>query len=256
MKDLKKFDEKTISHLKYYVYLLIDPIKNEPFYVGKGKGNRVFCHVEDALKSEVSNEKFEQIRRIKESGHQVLHVIVRHGLSEQVAYEIESALLDTFKFVPVLNNFVNGNIQGGVNSIEKGLMSTNELMRIYNAESLNEIGEDCVIININKSYVRGNLNDGIYQATKQTWRMRDPRGSILKYVLSEYKGLIVEVFEVEEWYTNVRPFNRNSKKEGQNYLGFGFNGKVADDSIRDHYINKSIMDKKVRGNANVIRYSL
>jgi hypothetical protein len=190
------------------------------------------------------------------SGHQVLHIIVRHGLSEQVAYEIESALIDTFRFLPVLNKFSNGNIQGGVNSIEKGLMSTNELIRIYNAEPLNEIGDDCVIININKSYKRGNINDGIYQATKQTWRMKDPRGSNLRYVLSEYKGLIVEVFEIIEWYTNERPYNKNSKKEGQNYLGFGFNGKVADSLIRDQYINKSIMHKKIRGNANVIRYRL
>ena len=31
-------------------------------------------------------------------------------------------------------------------------MTTNEIIRLYNAEPLDEIGKDCVIININKKY--------------------------------------------------------------------------------------------------------
>lgn len=44
------FDEKTKEKLKYYVYLLIDPDTNEPFYVGKGKDDRVFSHINIILK--------------------------------------------------------------------------------------------------------------------------------------------------------------------------------------------------------------
>jgi hypothetical protein len=42
------FDEKTIAELKYYVYLLVNPETNTPFYVGKGEGNRVFDHLNEA----------------------------------------------------------------------------------------------------------------------------------------------------------------------------------------------------------------
>lgn len=40
------FPPEVVEKLKSYVYRLIDPRNGETFYVGKGKGNRVFSHVE------------------------------------------------------------------------------------------------------------------------------------------------------------------------------------------------------------------
>ena len=50
MNGLKGFSPFVSDQLKNYVYRLIDPRNGNTFYVGKGKGDRVFAHVADALK--------------------------------------------------------------------------------------------------------------------------------------------------------------------------------------------------------------
>lgn len=234
------FDEKTKEHLKYYVYLLIDPENDEPFYVGKGQNNRVFDHINQEIQEGTENLKYQEIQRI--GSKKVKHIIVRHGLSESSAFAIEASLIDTFRFIPSLNKFARGNIQGGFNSIEKGLMSSNEIISLYNAELLNSIDEDCIIININGTYKKGAGTDGIYLATKETWKMAEWRSALYKYVISEYRGLVREVFKVENWYTKERP-----DKYGKLYNGYGFDGVIASETIRNKYINKSIKGIKPRG---------
>ena len=44
------FSQAVSAKLKCYVYRLIDPRNGETFYVGKGKGDRVFRHARGALK--------------------------------------------------------------------------------------------------------------------------------------------------------------------------------------------------------------
>ena len=247
------FDEKSRQQLKYYVYMLLDPTDNKPFYVGKGTDNRVFNHLACALTDiDTSNAKYDKIREITQTGQTVKHIIVRHGLSESEAFQIEASLIDTLTYcVLLLSNKVVGH-----NSIEKGLMTSEEIVRLYNAQPLDKIGTDCILININRKYERGKGGQSIYQTTKETWTIRKSRLSQLKYVLSEYRGLIVEVFKVEEWYEKERGYLPHSKKYGQTKVGYGFNGVPAPDEIRNLYINKSIAHTKKRGAASAIRYNL
>lgn len=246
------FDEKTKQNLKYYVYLLIDPITGTPFYVGKGKDDRVFDHLKCALEMERLSDKYDRIREIENVNKKVEHIIVRHGLSEKEAFEIEASLIDVLDFLKSgLTNMI-----GGQRSIEKGLMSSDEIRRLYNALPLDEIPSDTIIININKNYKRGNTEDAIYSATKEIWTIDKSRIPNLKFVLSEYRGLIVEAFQVDRWYEKERGFNLGSKKYGQTKIGYGFDGQIAPFEIRSKYLNKSISHIKTRGSATVIRYKI
>jgi uncharacterized protein len=228
------FDQKTIEQLEYYVYVLIDSRSNKPFYVGKGIGNRVFNHLQSALEEETDNDKYNLIRSIILDNCKVKHLIVRHGLTEKQAFEIESTLIDLLDYL----NFEITNRVLGHHAYQSGIMTTDEIIRLYNAEPLTQIEDSIIFININKQYKRGFSVENIYQATKASWVIAKHKIEKLKFVLSEYRGLIVEVFEVDEWY-EVPTVDKNGKDK----IRWGFNGKVAPDETRRKYINKSVNKK-------------
>jgi hypothetical protein len=237
------FDTKTQKEIGSYVYCLIDPRNNQPFYVGEGKENRVFDHAEDALKNSEATDKLEIIRAILKAGMKVNHVIIRHGLDQQTALEIESAIIDFSRFLKLdLSNEVLGH-HSGLN----GIMSADELMRKYSAKPLEQLEDGCVIININRKYRRANGPMDIYEATKQMWVISDKRIPSIKYVLSEYRGFIVEVFEVDPsgWY-------KIPDENGR--MRWGFTGKQAEPGFRAKYLNRAI--EKKRGAANPITFKV
>ena len=242
---MEKFDENTKKALGSYVYALVDPRNNEPFYIGKGEGDRVFNHVDDADASAFGTEKIKQILDIQTDGYEVHYVIIRHGMTSEQAYLVESSLIDFFEmFCGPLSNLVSGH-----ETDLFGAMSVGEIKRRYGARPLDEIGSECVIININKRYDRTKGRREIYEATRQKWvmsssRVGDPEDPKLKVVLSEFKGVVVEVFEAKRWFTVL---DENGKNR------WGFEGHVADESVREKYINRQITK---RNYGNPVRYSL
>nr|WP_262917434.1 hypothetical protein [Zunongwangia pacifica] len=222
---------------------MVHPQTNVPFYIGKGLGNRVFEHKTLAISTKEDSLKLDLIRGLISKGLEVNHVIIRHGLSEAEAFEIEASLIDFGNFLGLnLSNLVDGH---HVNF--KGLMTTNEIIRLHNSPPLLELLHPVIIININKKYNRGIKTDTIYAATKEAWVVGQHKRNTVKYALSEYSGIIIEVFEIMEWYP-VPITNAN--------IRWGFHGKVAEDDVRSLYINKSIAHTKKKGAANPIRYIL
>lgn len=239
------FDQLTIEKLNFYVYALINPNDKRPFYIGKGIGNRVFNHQNCAIKDNQSNLKVDTIRKIINSGLEVKHLIIRHGLTEKEAYEIEASLIDFGnKFDFEFSNLVIGHHSDG-----KGLMTTDEIIRIHNAKPLEKLSDPVIIININKKYSRGNSSQEIYKSTKEAWVIGEEKRKSIKYALSEYSGIVIEVFEIKEWYQIETTDNKRNNR-------WGFNGQIAKSEIRDKYLNKSIAHTKKKGAANPIKYRL
>ena len=78
-----EFSEEVQNKLGHYVYRLIDPRNGETFYIGKGKGNRLFAHAQGDTEEDSLSEKMDRIRAILLAGFEVAHVVHRHGLGSR-----------------------------------------------------------------------------------------------------------------------------------------------------------------------------
>lgn len=90
----------------FYVYELIDPRDAAVFYVGKGKGDRMWQHARDARCGRVCNEaKTRRILDILESGQEPICRKVAEYELEADAFEHEIELIAT---LPGLTNILAG----------------------------------------------------------------------------------------------------------------------------------------------------
>ena len=155
MPDPDSFPPEVASKLKTYVYRLIDPRNGETFYVGKGQGNRVFAHIRDEkdLEDDELGNKLRRIREIRLAGLAVAHVIHRHGMDDETAFEVEAALMDAY---PGL-----ANVAGGQGATEFGAMHAQEIITRYSAEPA-VFEHKALLISVNRSAAETSL----YEATR------------------------------------------------------------------------------------------
>lgn len=233
---MNRLSQSTIEKLKYYVYLLIDPRTEQPFYVGKGCGNRINHHLFDALETHTNEkEKVQTIRNIQTKGLDVELVILRHGLTEKEALEVESAMID-FLGKENLTNLVLGH-----HATDRGLMKLEDIKIKYEAEDA-IFSDPVILININELYRPNMSATELYEATRKHWRVSILRASNIKIACSVYRGIIREVFIVHQWLP--------SPQKGRSY----FEGKVASPEIRERYLYKSVAKHWKKGSQSPIKY--
>ncbi len=81
----------------YYVYELIDPRVSLPFYVGKGKNDRVYFHLSEKSRAKSDNErKFNKIQKIRKDGYEPEIKIVQYFENENDAYNYEEQLIKKY----------------------------------------------------------------------------------------------------------------------------------------------------------------
>lgn len=91
-----------MAERRYYVYELIDPRNNEPFYVGKGHGSRIYAHVYEANLEphNWSNRlKCQRILSIIRDNYTVIQNKISTGLTEEEAFVFEADLIQKHKLL-------------------------------------------------------------------------------------------------------------------------------------------------------------
>ena len=249
---MEHFSPEVCRKLNYYVYRLIDPRNGETFYIGKGNHNRVFSHMEMELKfdniSDNKNEdefteKFKILREIRNEGLKPMHIIHRHGMNEEEAFEVEAALIDAFSG---LSNIVSGH-----KSNEFGPANAIQLIKKYEAIEM-QIPDDHKILAINVNQTASVVE--LIDAVRYAWRIDITKAKRADYIMAIKQGICIGVFVAKEWLPatqeNFKGFPEADPKR------YGFDGDVAPENIKKMYVGKRLpkeMQRK-KGMSNPIQY--
>jgi hypothetical protein len=92
-RSLAKYNKQEEVELMYYVYQLEDPRNKQPFYIGKGTGNRAKTHL-FATGTCDNLYKQNKINAIREDGFEpIIEYIAENIVDEQLAYDIERNMI-------------------------------------------------------------------------------------------------------------------------------------------------------------------
>jgi uncharacterized protein len=227
--------------LGWYVYALRDPRDGGIFYVGKGKGQRVYHHARHAKK--VAGEsapqlKLSTIRDIHAASLEVGVEIVRHQIeTEEIAYEVEAAVIDAMALLGAnLTNVVGGH------GTSRGWRPLEAIVAEYVAKPV-EIEHPVVLIRITSLYEHGMTAEALYKATREWWRMTPSRHNP-KWAFAVYNGIVRAVYRIERW---------EQEQPGDRKPRWAFDG-VRDQEMEERYLWTDVTRDLPRGARNPIKY--
>lgn len=239
-RDALSFLPGVAEKLGWYVYALRDPQNGTIFYVGKGKGERVYQHARHARKmagESVSQLKLETIGCIHKAGLQVGVEIIRHLIpTEEIAYEVESAVLDAFGLAGVqLANEVRGHER------DRGWQPLEDIVVKYVAEPVTIAPEHrVVLIRINREFRLTRTAEDLYEATRKWWKVAPERRSP-EFAFSIYDGIVRGVYRLHNWELRQEDGRR------------AFHGEI-DASMEALYAWKDVSSYLRAGAQNPIKY--
>lgn len=232
-----EFRHEVSEKLRCYVYRLIDPRSGETFYVGRGRGNRVFDHVRNELTEDPAEDaegmplkRARILSILNDLGEgAVVHVIHRHGLEEEGARLVEAALIDAY---PGLTNEV-----GGEGSADFGPAHAKQLIERYGADAF-DVGPEhrLLLITINRSYAASERT--VLDATRAAWRINRARAERAHAVLAVAFGVAKGVYRATDWLRATQanfPFLAEDLPQR-----WGFVGKDAPPEFQERYLNKRV----------------
>jgi hypothetical protein len=240
---MDKFPKTVSSELKYYVYIYSNPLTEEIFYVGKGKGDRVFSHLMD----EKESEKVRYIQSLKNQGLKPKIEILIHGIeNEETALRVECAIIDLIGINKLTNK------QSGWKSATFGRMTLQQILSAYTKQKV-EIEEPAILIRINQEFRYSMSEVELYDYTRGRWTIDKKHAEKADYAFAIYNGVIQEVYSILSWFDAGKTFNTRTDNDRIDDRS-EFIGNIAEPEIRNKYKNKSVADYFKKGNANPIMY--
>ena len=216
--------------------------------MGKSPGGRCFSHLDEAHRttrdSKGDYEKLAAIRDIEDTGHEVHIDILRHGLTEDEAFHVESAAIELLGFSDLTNRVV------GHGTDEVGRMGVDDVNAQYGAVPVDFDPSHKVILIRSRRFRKVNGEDALYEATRVWWKVGSRR---LKadYAMAVHGGVVRAVYKIDGW---IKPTEEDIA-EAPNRLGrYGFVGHV-DSKMEERYLFADVTALlPPQGGMNPIRY--
>ena len=226
--------------LKSYVYVYIDPRNGKPFYIGRGKGNRLFSHLSE--KSEAN--KVKKIAEIRRSGKKPRIEVLRYGLSDSEAELVEAAAIDLIGKAKLTNGLA-GHHKGSF-----GRITSQRVISLLRAKKIN-VKHKAILITINKLYRSDMTKAELYETTRGIWVVGEKSRNKVEYAIALFQGIVLEVYRIKKWHpAGTLPYKNRDASDFKDSGRWEFSGSIAED-IRDEYIGFSVG----KAGQNPIRYA-
>ncbi|MGF3183318.1 LEM-3-like GIY-YIG domain-containing protein [Facklamia sp. P12934] len=253
---------------EYYVYILRDSRDKKIFYIGKGKGNRVFHHEQAAYDSLMEKSiqaqdiekdlKMSTIRQIKGSGAKVEKVLINYGLSESQAFASENTLINFMDIVSLhaLTNKVYGYGVRGI-EVEKlesqfgfspisitDVFTDKRILAVKITDSFN------LDLNEEKDYDFFNKDtNNLKSRTLGNWRVSQENQDKIAYVIGVNTGIANSVVSAYKVSGTQRELDENGR-----YRTFFQTNSARLETLKELGLNKKALKGLRFGRGSAIAY--
>lgn len=184
----------------------------------------VIAYIATAARLVLGEYKSEKIMRIREitSGGKVVDIkLLRHGLDEEKALEIETVAFNLPKSNPA-------GIMRGHHSHERGLITLKDIELKYQAEDA-ILKKNMMLIKVSTHSTVDITTEILSYCTNSAWRINQENASRVQVACAIYRGITREEHTLESW---------NQHKDQNNR--WEFTGHDAESSVCDSTIDRSI----------------
>lgn len=121
------------------------------------------------------------------------------------------------------------------------------------------IEEKALLIRVNRLFREGMSDGELYEITRGIWKLGSKRREEVDYAFAIYQGVVQEVYEVVRWFpAGTLEYTYRIMKASMSPTSFEgrweFEGRVADDTIRNKYVGQSVKHFFKFGASNPIMY--
>lgn len=226
MEIVPKFSATQADQLGNYVYVYYDTESKEPFYIGRGRANRVLSHMRsshnDLVRDRIDGENYD-------------FDILAYGLDVETAKKVEAAAIDLIGVDNLLNK------SRGSGAMQYGRVNVRTLLRSLASDDITEIHHNLIVVSINDTYEKyGDDPQALHESTRGVWAgISDEKADESEYVVGVVEERVVYVMTAAASLPagSTEYFVRgDGEAEGR----IEFVGRTADEEIQDLYLGRRI----------------